>query len=108
IEGQVARRGEIDIEPAVAVVVEEGDAAAQARGELLLGAVAAAVDERDPGLVRDVAEADRRGRGHRPPHPVPLPGGARATAWPLAGPDPLGAGLTIPFSPPGRRCPKGG
>jgi hypothetical protein len=39
------------------------------------------------------------------PHPIPLPVGARATGWTSATRDPLGGAITLPFSPPGRRCP---
>ena len=44
------------------------------------------------------------------PHPTPLPAAA-GRGRPLsraAAPSSLGGGKTIPFSPPGRRCPKGG
>ena len=62
------------------------------------------------------AARDRAGGGgagvepprRSPPHPNPLPVGARATALNSTARVPLAAGITIPFSPPGRRCPKGG
>jgi hypothetical protein len=42
------------------------------------------------------------------PSPQPSPVGARATGFVSAAPAPPGGATTVPFSPPGRRCPKGG
>ena len=63
IQRELAGRGEVEVEPAVAVVVEHRHAAAVGRGEVLLGAVAAPMREGDPRRLGGVAEADRRRLG---------------------------------------------
>ncbi len=57
---QGAGAGEIQVLPAVAVVVEHGDPAPEGGREMLHGVEAAGVDERDPGTLGHVAEAEAR------------------------------------------------
>ncbi len=52
---------EIDIEPAVAVIVEDGDAATDRLGDLVLRRLVVVVGEAEPGGVGIVAEGDRGG-----------------------------------------------
>ena len=58
-EGQERAGGEVEVELAVVVVVEDGHARAVGGGEVLLLGHAREVDEVDPGLAGDLGEPER-------------------------------------------------
>ena len=56
---QLGAVGEEDVQPSIAVVVENGDAAAHGLDQVLLRGRRALVNKDDPALARDVGEAKR-------------------------------------------------